>query len=878
MAWSDLDLLPVATVVVRDGIVAYANPAAAALAGLARERVVGRPFGEFVAPEELARVAERNRARLAGQPVPPVYDVTVMVQGRRRTFRLHAAAANGEIVVQLLDVTEETFHGQRLAALARFGALVQNQRTHDDVLRAVRRDTESLGLFCALVVPGREEVELRSVSTSAGRMRRWEEVVGRPIEGLVRPWTPFLRTAWEDGTAFADDWLDEASHLLRAPVATLFTGEPELHGLAARIDRAGLPWALLLVVGPWLRGTDQPAFRLFGAQVAAALEAARAIQVLSARNAELAALNRLAAASGESGDLDTLLEAGGRVVKETLGCRDLAVYLVAADRHTIELAYASGPAPELHRFLSRGTVDGPFLGLVVREGRSLVRLTEELPEPAAGVMRRDGVATLAAVPLRFRSSAIGLLITAWAERRDAAGCRLPLLEAMGTHFAAAVYSHRLVADLRAQVAENAELHAQAQRRVEELGLFLEVARSLAATLDPDQVLDAGVRNLARIAGAPEAYLLLATDRGDRLVVRACAGPHPELQGTEVPVDPGGGALASAVVTRREVVLVEDAAADPRAHASLTRVTGARGWLGLPLVVRDRAIGAVVIVDPSAPRRFTRAEVERATVIANQLAVAAVNARLYDDLRRSYAELARTQEQLVRRERLAALGELAAVVAHEVRNPLGAVFNAVGALRRILRPEGEPRMLLDIVGEEADRLNAIVGDLLDFARPSKPSIRPEPVEPLLDEVLAAALAQAAPALEVVRDVEEALPPVLADARQLRQALLNVAQNAVQAMPDGGRLTVRARQDEGAIRIEVADTGPGVPPELREKIFEPFFSTRATGTGLGLAVVRRVLQDHRGTAVVEEAPGGGTALVLRLPLDAGAPPVAGRPDLG
>ncbi len=708
MAWSDLDLLPVATLVIRDGVIVHANPPAAALAGLARERLVGRPFIDFVAPEEQARVAERNRARLAGRPVPQVYDATVLVQGRRRTFRLHASVAGAEIVVQLLDVTEETFHGQRLAALARFGALVQNERTHDDVFRAVRRDMDSLGLFCALVVPGREEVELRSIFTLPGRLRRWEEAVGRPVEGLTRPWTPFLRAAWEDGAGFADDWFDEASRLMRVPAATLFPEGPELHALAARIDRAGLPWALLLAVGPWLRGTDQPAFRLFGAQVAAALEAARAIQVLSARNAELAALNRLAGASGESRDLDTLLEAGGRVVRETLGCRDLAIYLVAADGRTIELAYASGPAPELHRFLSRGTVDGPFLGLVVREGRSLVRLTEELPEPAAGVMRRDGVATLAAVPLRFRSSAIGLLITAWADRRDAAGCRLPLVEAMGSHFAAAVYSHRLVADLRAQVAENA--------------------------------------------------------------------------------------------------------------------------------------------------------------------------RLYEDLRRSYAELGRAQEQLVLRERLAALGELAAVVAHEVRNPLGAVFNAVGALRRMIRPEGEARMLLDIVGEEADRLNAIVGDLLDFARPSKPSIRPEPVAPILDEVLTAALAQAAAALEVVRDVEEALPPVPADARQLRQALLNVAQNAVQAMPQGGRLTVRARREGEALRIELADTGPGVPAELREKVFEPFFSTRATGTGLGLAVVRRVAQDHRGTAVVEEAPGGGTAVVLRLPLDAGLPPVAGRPDLG
>ena len=119
-----------------------------------------------------------------------------------------------------------------------------------------------------------------------------------------------------------------------------------------------------------------------------------------------------------------------------------------------------------------------------------------------------------------------------------------------------------------------------------------------------------------------------------------------------------------------------------------------------------------------------------------MAVAVANARLYEDLKRSYQELARTQEELVKRERLAALGELAAVVAHEVRNPLGAIFNSLRSLDRALKPEGDAAMLLGIVGEEADRLNRIVGDLLDFARPSEPALQPEPLGAVLASVKAA----------------------------------------------------------------------------------------------------------------------------------------------
>ncbi len=339
-------------------------------------------------------------------------------------------------------------------------------------------------------------------------------------------------------------------------------------------------------------------------------------------------------------------------------------------------------------------------------------------------------------------------------------------------------------------------------------------------------------------------------------------------GVRLPLQPPESSLAALVVSRREPVVVEDALGDPRVNPVLRAQTGSRGYLGLPLLVHERTIGAVIIMEPRRPRRFSPAEVERAAAIANQLAVAVENARLYEDLRKSYAELERAQHRLVQRERLAALGELSAVVAHEVRNPLGVIFNSLGSLRRLVRPTGDAKLLLDIVGEEADRLNRIVGDLLDFARPSTPDLRPERLDQIMDEAVAAALAPKPAAVEVAHDLDPALPPVLVDARLVRQAILNVAVNAVQAMPRGGRITLRTRREGRDAVVEIEDSGAGIPAEVSARIFEPFFTTKASGTGLGLAVVRRIVEGHGGTVSVRNQPGAGAVFSLSFPLAAAA----------
>jgi PAS domain S-box-containing protein len=418
--------------------------------------------------------------------------------------------------------------------------------------------------------------------------------------------------------------------------------------------------------------------------------------------------------------------------------------------------------------------------------------------------------------------------------------------------------------------ENARLFQSERRRVGILRLFLEVGRLITASLDIEEILEASAVSFARIAEASLCFIFLLDSKAKILKGAASSQKEirDEIRAVRIPVE-AASATAEAVRTRAPV-RVRDPAQAPVVRALVERFQ-MRSLLALPLLVRDEPIGAVLIADTAREREYADAQVERATVVAGQVAVAVANARLYEDLKASYDELARTQEELVKRERLAALGELAAVVAHEVRNPLGVIFNSLGALERLLKPQGDAAMLLGIVGEEADRLNRIVGDMLDFVRPSELALEPEPLPPLFASVVEGA-ASAAENAGVMVQVQAApdLPPVPADARQLRQALLNLLLNAIQATPKGGWVLLAARAEALAqgpmARIEVLDTGPGIPSEVAERVFLPFFTTKASGTGLGLAVVKRIVEAHRGEVFLEPGPGEGARFVIRLPLEA------------
>ena len=243
----------------------------------------------------------------------------------------------------------------------------------------------------------------------------------------------------------------------------------------------------------------------------------------------------------------------------------------------------------------------------------------------------------------------------------------------------------------------------------------------------------------------------------------------------------------------------------------------------------------------------------------------VNARALEVSSRS---LALAHEQLVKRERLAALGELAAVVAHEVRNPLAVVFNATAGLRKASPSSKDHDALLAIVQEEAEHLRDIVSDLLEFARPRPPLFAEVALDEIVRTAIDAARAEAGvlPA-EVLVEVTTDDVVAVCDERLVRQAVINLVANALTAPGRRGpvRVVIAAGDDgrEESILVHVIDDGQGISPDLRDRVFTPFYTTRPSGTGLGLAVVRSSAEAHGGDVVVSGTPGGGATFTLRLP---------------
>jgi signal transduction histidine kinase len=225
-------------------------------------------------------------------------------------------------------------------------------------------------------------------------------------------------------------------------------------------------------------------------------------------------------------------------------------------------------------------------------------------------------------------------------------------------------------------------------------------------------------------------------------------------------------------------------------------------------------------------------------------------------------------QLERQEKLASLGVLSAGIAHEIRNPLTAVKARLFTLRKAVHDDPSAAEDVSVINDEVDRLERIVRDFLRFARPPEPT--PVPVDPvaLLRHVRNLVGPQWAPKGITLELDETPAPAVCADRDQIEQVLLNLVQNAAEAMPQGGTIRLRAAActgtDHGRTLLEVADTGPGIPPDVKARLFDPFFSTKGNGTGLGLALSARIVEKHRGLIRFTTGAGVGTTFVILLPL--------------
>ncbi len=338
------------------------------------------------------------------------------------------------------------------------------------------------------------------------------------------------------------------------------------------------------------------------------------------------------------------------------------------------------------------------------------------------------------------------------------------------------------------------------------------------------------------------------------------------------------ALARAVHERRSLRVARDEMSSPDFSAApptdsaaprrdqcaaLLELLSAPELAIAPLLSKERIVGVVL-----ADNLYTGAPIEDDDV--RMLDTVAQQASLTIDNALTYQALQKAQKELVTAERLVAVGEMAARVSHEIRNPLSTIG---GFARSILkRPEDDAgvRRKVGVIVDEVARLEELLGDLLDMARPRELDLQPQAINEIVERALLLADADIkAAGVEVKKQLAPDLPPLLADGRRLLQALLNTIRNGAQAMPDGGLLVVATRavrQDAASVglEIEVRDSGVGIAPKALQQVFDPFFSTKIRGSGLGLAVTLRIIRDHGGDINVYSEEGAGTTFIMSLPL--------------
>jgi signal transduction histidine kinase len=414
--------------------------------------------------------------------------------------------------------------------------------------------------------------------------------------------------------------------------------------------------------------------------------------------------------------------------------------------------------------------------------------------------------------------------------------------------------------------ENARLFEEMGVAVEQLTAIRETALDLASQVDHPEVLENLVERVQALLHVRAVELGLVDPQAGEVRILVSRNPWRDFTGTGIPL--GSGLEGGTAVSGQPVV--GEAASWWRSRGEPRSIPGIAACI--PLHWGSDVIGVISVLDDDAERRFSAEDMRLLELLAPQAAITLRTARLVQDLRQQMAERKQTEAQLIQSAKLAAVGQMAAGIAHEINNPLTTVAGFAELWLQEIAEDEPIRAELEMVGKEARRARQVVLRLLDFAR-QRPPAR-ERVD--LNEVVREGIdlvrhLLALHGVELTESYAEDLPWIEIDKSGVKQVVLNLAHNALQAMPQGGRLTLqtrRARRDGRAgVSVALKDNGPGIAPEHLARIFEPFFTTKpqGEGTGLGLAVSYGIIADHGGTITVESVPPHGALFVVWLPME-------------
>ncbi|HEY3067265.1 MAG TPA: ATP-binding protein [Methylomirabilota bacterium] len=472
----------------------------------------------------------------------------------------------------------------------------------------------------------------------------------------------------------------------------------------------------------------------------------------------------------------------------------------------------------------------------------------------AGVESEDWAEVEWKLPLVVRGRHLGVMTARQILPPGAKADEEQLLNIVANQVAIAVENGRLLEEKRVQL-----------RQTETL---LSVSQAVGSTLDLTEILRRTTRAMVRAIGADVGAAWLLNPARDRYVplsgYHIPKGALERLTELEMRTD---DPWLEEPRRRRRALCSNDSQRDPRIDHAIVRVVPHKSLLFQPMFWNDEMIGGFSVAWTHEQHAFTDDELRLVEGIALQAAVAVENSRLFQGVKDQMAELKRTQAQLVQSTKLAAIGELAANIAHEINNPLTTVLGFASFRAERLEPGDPLREELALIQEEASRARDIVRDLLHFSRQRDFMPAPTELNVVLEQTVSMVRRQGAlNGVDVVEQYSPTLPVIELDVSRIKQVVLNIVNNAIFAMKNGGTLTIRTWGDADNVHVQFVDTGTGIPPEHLGRIFDPFFTTKpeVSGTGLGLSVSLGIVQSHGGTIDVSSTVGEGSTFTIKLPI--------------
>jgi signal transduction histidine kinase len=416
--------------------------------------------------------------------------------------------------------------------------------------------------------------------------------------------------------------------------------------------------------------------------------------------------------------------------------------------------------------------------------------------------------------------------------------------------------------------EEALERALFRKKIDYRETLLRSSKEMVSIVDIEELSTSLVRTVARALGTEKGSLYLQDEKGV-YDLRATIRTDDNEQYQEKSITRDDDVVRLLQKTHRPVIKEELQLAqqDPQAQRAARRMGELEAELSIPIVSKNKMIGILSLGQKDRKEIYSTEDLELLSTLANQAAIAIENARLYENLKQSQATLRRA-------DRLSSLGLLTAGLAHEIRNPLVAIRTFTQLLPERYDDAEFREGFQGLALKEVDRICGLITDLLSFARPSRPNVAEEHVNDVVDGIARILETEAKEkGVEIKRDFAAELPKVWIDREQMKQVFMNVILNAIQAMKTGGSIFISTRpysrnqagEPGEFVQVEIRDTGVGIPEENLDHIFDPFFTSKEEGSGLGLSVSHQIVQEHGGYVTAESKLGKGTSFFIHLPVE-------------